>query len=469
MTRFIATHQSAVAGLLNLLVEGYLRGNFKPITPITSFGAENVAEAFKELQTHSHIGKVVINFPQENTLPLAPSIPAPKFCGDGTYVLVGGLGGLGKSVASWMASYGATNLMFLSRSAGKTDEDQAFAKELKLMGCSTQFCPVDIADASAAKEAVSRASSPIKGALHMAMVLADRGIFDMDLEHWNKAVLPKVQGAWNLHNLLPKDMDFMTFFSSNSGTHGFYGQSNYASGNTFLDAFSQYRQSLGLAASVMSIGPVDDVGFVSQHASTKSTLIQKIANLIWETSFLDTLHLAIARSSTKYAPKAVTPENPFTGFQAANHVFHAPEGSAPSMEPEDGAMWIWKRDARLAVHKNIQKASTAASTGSGNLLKQFMSSVAKDPSKLEQKSSVDLIAQELGRCVSNFLIKGDDEIDSSLGLSDAGVDSLVAIEIRNWWKQNLGSDVSVLELLGGGSIEQLGVMAAARLKAKYDK
>lgn len=465
----MALHPSAVAGLLNLLVEGYLKGDFKPITPITSFGAENVAEAFKELQTDSHTGKVVINFPQENTLPLAPSIPAPKFRGDSTYALVGGLGGLGKSIASWMASYGATNLMFLSRSAGKSDEDQAFAKELKLMGCSSQFCPVDIADASAAEEAVSRASSPIKGALHMAMVLADRGIFDMDLAHWNKAVMPKVQGAWNLHNLLPKDMDFMTLFSSNSGTHGFYGQSNYASGNTFLDAFSQYRQSLGLPASVMSIGPVDDVGFVSQHASTKSTLIQKIANLIWETSFLDTLQLAIARSSTRYAPKAVTIDNPFTGYQATNHIFHAPEGSAPSMDPEDGAMWIWKRDARLAVHKNIQKASTATSTRSGNQLKQFISSVAKDPSRLDQKSSVDLIAKELSSCVSNFLMKGEDEIDSSLGLSDAGVDSLVAIEIRNWWKQNLGTDVSVLELLGGGSIEQLGVMAGARLKAKYDK
>ena len=366
-----------------------------------------------------------------------------------------------------MTSYGAKNLMFLSRSAGKSQEDQAFSKELNLMGCSTQFFAVDIADAAAVKEAVSHASLPIAGAMHVAMVLADRGIFDMDLETWNKAVGPKIQGAWNLHNLLPKDMEFLVLFSSNSGTHGFYGQSNYASGNTFLDAFSQYRQSLGLPASVMSIGPIDDIGFVSLHASTKETLVQKVANLLWETSFLDTLQLAIARSSTKYAPQPISVELPFSGYQAPNHIFHAPEGSAPIMDVDDGAMWMWKRDACLAVYRNIQKGSTVTSAGSGNQLKQFLSSVAKEPSKLDQKSSADIIIKELGNCVSNFLMKGDEAIDLSLSLSDAGVDSLVAIEIRNWWKQNLGTDVSVLKLLGGGSIEQLGTMAAERLRTKY--
>ncbi|KAH8596055.1 putative polyketide synthase [Bisporella sp. PMI_857] len=429
-TRFIATHKSTVARLLELLVKHYLKGDFKPITPITSFDAENIEEAFKYLQKGSHIGKIVIKLPQNNTLPLVPIFPLPEFRSDATYVLVGGLGGVGKAIAGWMASYGAKNLIFLS------------------------FFAVDITDATAVKEAVSHATLPIAGVMHMAMVLADRGIFDMDLETWNKA-------------LLPKDMDFLVLFSSNSGTHGFYGQSNYASGNTFLDAFSQYRQNLGLPASVTSIGPIDDIGFVSLHASMKETLVQKVANLLWETSFLDTLQLAIARSSTKYAPQLISVELPFSGYQAPNHIFHAPEGSAPVMDAEEGAMWMWKRDARLAIYRNIQKVSTVVSTRSGNQLKQFLSSMAKEPSKLDQKSSADIITKELGNCISNFLMKGDEAIDLSLSLSAAGVDSLVVIEIRNWWKQNLGTNVSVLELLGGGSVEQLGTMAAQRLKAKY--
>ena len=276
---------------------------------------------------------------------------------------------------------------------------------------------------------------------------------------------PKIQGAWNLHNPLPKDMDFLILFSSIGRTYGYYGQSNYASGNTFLDSFSQYRQSLGLPASVISIGPIDDIGFVSRTVSTREMLLQVLASLLTETDFLDTLQLAIARSSTKYAPKPKPVESPFSGYQALNHIFHATESSTPIMDPENGTMW--KRDPRMSIYRNIQKVFTVESTASGSQLKQFLSSVAKEPSKLNQKSSADIIAKELGNCISSFLMKGDQGIDLSLSLSTAGVDSLVAIEIRNWWKQNLGTDVSVLELLGGGSIEQLGAMAAQRLKAKY--
>ena len=184
-TRFIATHKSRVARLLELLLEHYLKGDLKPITPITTFEAENIEEAFEYMQNDPYTGKIVIKFLQEDTLPLAPTIPLPEFRSDATYVLVGGLGGLGKAIAGWMASYGAKNLMFLSRSAGKSLEDQEFFKELNMMGCSTQFFPVDIADTAALKETISQASLPIAGAMHMALVLADRGIFDMDLDTWN--------------------------------------------------------------------------------------------------------------------------------------------------------------------------------------------------------------------------------------------------------------------------------------------
>lgn len=212
-TRFLVTHKSRVARLLQLLLEHYLKGDLKPITPITTFDAENIKEAFEYMQTGSHIGKIVIKFPQDDVLPLAATIPLPEFRSDATYVLVGGLGGLGKAIAGWMASHGARHLMFLFRSAGESLEDQEFLKELNMMGCSTQSFPVNIADPSALEDAISQASLPIAGAMHMALVLADKGILDMDLDTWNKPIGPKIQGAWNLHNLLPKDMDFLILFS----------------------------------------------------------------------------------------------------------------------------------------------------------------------------------------------------------------------------------------------------------------
>ena len=120
----------------------------------------------------------------------------------------------------------------------------------------------------------------------------------------------------------------------------------------------------------------------------------------------------------------------------------------------------------MAIYRNIQKTSGVKSTEAADHLKHFLFSVMSDPTELDQKSSADTIAKELGNCVSNFLMKGDEEIDLSSTLAAIGVHSLVAIEVRNWWKQNLGIDDSVLELMSGGSIERLGELAVTRLQDK---
>ncbi|KAG6354258.1 hypothetical protein INS49_004863 [Diaporthe citri] len=463
VARLLVTHKPIIARLLKLTVDQYLEGNFRPILPITTFDAEHTEDAFRFMQKGTHVGKIVIRFPGDDTLPLTPAVPAPKFRGDVSYLLVGGLGGLGKAIAGWMASYGAKNLMFLSRSAGKSEEDQAFFKELNMMGCSTQYFPCDVADHDEVRNALAQASLPIAGAMQMAMVLRDVGVLSMDIDSWNTATRPKIQGTWNLHNLLPKDMDFFVLFSSVGGTFGYYGQSNYASANTFLDSFVQYRQKSGLAASVMDIGPVDDVGYVSRTASTRETLLQTLETLLTEQNFLDSLQLVIARSSPEYAPRRS--KSALAGYQNPSHIVQALESRIPIMDPQNGSMW--KRDPRMSIYRNIQKTSMVEGGEVADHLKQFLSSVMADPSKLSNKESADTIAQELGRCVSNFLMKGNEEIDLSFTLSAVGVDSLVAIEVRNWWRQNLGIDVSVLELMSGGTIEQLGELATKRLAERF--
>ena len=463
VARLLVTHKHTVARLLNLMLEQYKKGNFKPITPITSFDAERVQDAFRFMQKGSHTGKFVIKFPKNTSLPLTPTIPAPKFRDNASYLLAGGLGGLGKAIAGWMASHGAKHLLFLSRSAGKSEEDQVFLKELNLMGCSTQCFPCSVADHDAVKHAIELAPLPVAGVMQMAMVLRDMGVLDMDIDSWDTAIYPKIEGTWNLHNLLPKRMDFFILFSSVGGTFGYYGQSNYASANTFLDAFVHYRQNLGLAASVLDIGPVDDVGYVSRTQAVKETLLATLETLLTEQNFLDTLQLAIARSSPEYAPKRQSTS--LSGYQNLSHIVHALESRIPIMDPQNSSMW--KRDPRMAIYRNIQKASELEGAEATDHMKQFLSTMMSDPDRLDQKSSADAIAKEVGKCVSNFLMKGDEEIDVSSTLGAAGVDSLVAIEIRNWWKQNLGVDVSVLELMSGGTIEQLGELAARRLKDKY--
>ena len=463
ISRLLVTHQHDVARLLDLMLEQCEKGSFRPISPVKVFDAEHVQDAFRFMQQGSHIGKIVIKFPEEESLPLAPTVPAPTFRCDVTYLLVGGLGGLGKAIAGWMASYGARNLMFLSRSAEKSEEDRRFLRELNAMGCSTLCFPCDITNYGGLKNAIDQAILPIAGVMQMAMVLRDVGALSMDIDSWNAATRPKIEGTWNLHNALPKDMDFFLLFSSVGGTYGYYGQSNYASANTFLDSFAQYRQNLGLAASVLAIGPVDDVGYVSRNQSTRETLLASLETLLTEQNLLDTLQLAISRSSTNPASKTQT--NSLDGYYNPSHIVHALESRVPIMDPQSTSMW--KRDPRMAIYRNIQKTSEIETAQATDNIKHLLSSMIPDPIKFDQKSSADTIAKEVRSCVSNFLMRGDEDIDLSSTLASAGVDSLVAVEVRNWWRQNLGIDVSVLELMAGGSIAQLGELAVQRLKEKY--
>jgi hypothetical protein len=109
----------------------------------------------------------------------------------------------------------------------------------------------------------------------------------MTYEEWQAANLPKIQGTWNLHEAFASQfLDFFVLFSSFSGLLGHWGQANYASANTFLDAFAQYRHGKGLPASVLDISIIEDVGWVSQEPAhldqLKATVLKsKISSIPW--------------------------------------------------------------------------------------------------------------------------------------------------------------------------------------------
>jgi hypothetical protein len=133
------------------------------------------------------------------------------------------------------------------------------------MGCKVKLIRGDVTNKADVLRAVAAATLPLRGILQMTMVLHDQNFESMTFEEWNAAVAPKIQGTWNLHNAtVEAGLDFFVLFSSLSGLIGQPGQANYASANTFLDAFVQYRSSLGLRGSVVDIGAVEEVGFISQ-------------------------------------------------------------------------------------------------------------------------------------------------------------------------------------------------------------
>lgn len=158
--------------LLEECMEYYRQGAIAPIKPMKVFDARQIVDAFKYMQKGQHIGKIVVTMPKN---PQELSVTAVKhklhLRPEASYLLVGGLGGLGRAISTWMVERGARNLVFLSRSAGKSDGDQNFFRELKVQGCTVQAFSGSISCLDDVKNAVQSAAAPIAGVMHMSMVL----------------------------------------------------------------------------------------------------------------------------------------------------------------------------------------------------------------------------------------------------------------------------------------------------------
>lgn len=144
----------------------------KPSVIADTFPAGDIRDAFRCMQGGQHIGKIVITMPEDpRTLQSSVSKPDIVLRGDRSYLLVGGLGGLGRAVATWMVERGARHLIFMSRSAGDQSTTAPFQEELEAQGCQVQFVAGSVANLADVERVVSTAAVPIAGAINMSMVL----------------------------------------------------------------------------------------------------------------------------------------------------------------------------------------------------------------------------------------------------------------------------------------------------------
>lgn len=154
------------------LFQYYAEGHIKPIQPIHAFPAQKISDAFRHMQKGQHIGKIVIVMPEDPMELPATIIPQTMgLSNTSTYLLVGGLGGLGKPIATWMAEKGARSFVFLSPSAGESAESQAFLQELESQGCSAIAVAGSVVEMEDVMRAIEVAPTPIKGVVQLSMTL----------------------------------------------------------------------------------------------------------------------------------------------------------------------------------------------------------------------------------------------------------------------------------------------------------
>ena len=157
--------------LLENCIDLYNQGLIQPIHPVTIFDAPHVEAAFRYMQNRQHIGKIVVTIPEDLNDLATEGDSDLVLRSDSSYVLIGGLGGLGRAVSTWMVECGAKHLIFLSRSAGKSKEDERFMTELQIQGCYTQSFAGNVADPLIVENVVKNAARPIAGVIQMSMIL----------------------------------------------------------------------------------------------------------------------------------------------------------------------------------------------------------------------------------------------------------------------------------------------------------
>ncbi|KAI0900051.1 fatty acid synthase S-acetyltransferase [Annulohypoxylon nitens] len=453
---------SVMAGLIRTTLEFYEKGLTTSIQPVKTFSAGEAADAFRYMQKGQHIGRVGISIrssSDDHDIHFETTKrPRPlNFKKSASYLLVGGLGGLGRAISAWMVDHEAGELIYLSRSAGEGQGDALFVNELKSMNCGVKLVKGDVTNLEDVAKAISSASHPLKGIIQMSMVLRDQNFEAMTFEEWNLVVAPKVQGTWNLHNATVTagvDLDFFVLFSSLSGIIGQPGQANYASGNTFLDAFAQYRNGMGLAASVVDIGAVEEIGFISSQQGLMNKMKSSGFKGVTEQELLDAMALATAPSISR--------QNLTNGsrFVDGNTFVLGLASTIPLSNSTNRA--VWRKDRRMAAYHNASNGGGDAAS-SNETLKTFLATVKADPSLLKAAESSKTLALEIGKKLFDLLLKPQEDLNTSLSLVDLGLDSLVALELRAWWKQVFSFDISVLEMLGMGSLDALGQHAAEGL------
>lgn len=302
----------------------------------------------------------------------------------------------------------------------------------------------------------------------------DSSFLDMNWNPWQDVVDVKVKGAWNLHRSLAEHpLGFFWMASSVITIVDQAGQANYSAACSFLEAFCQYRHSLGLPANVVNICPIDGVGYVAKNPKAKRSMMSQGLFFLGEREFLDFVKLQLLDPKSKpiveqddtgdARPRAwQNPGQVVAGLRSAS------ETQAGHGLDDANNKTNWRRDRRMGAYHNARRtpdgsAGRPKTETDASLLAKFLARVHLDHSVLADSNTVDFLAREIGAQILSFMLRPNSLVDVGKPLSHVGLDSLMALELRRWMRHVFGLNVSVLEIVGAGTLLQLGEVVRDKL------
>lgn len=270
----------------------------------------------------------------------------------------------------------------------------------------------------------------------------------MSYEEWKAALSPKVQGTWNLHHAL-KDMllDFFVLMGSVAGICGWSGQANYGAANTFLDAFVKYRRSQGLVASVIDLGLMEDIGYVSEF-SLLDTFARARSNSIL---MLGENHLLRAMEKTMLSGRFECPSQLIVGLGSTNVV------------TEDDFAVLWTQEARCCGWNNIlSNMNQTLVVSKADELREYMKAIQKAPELLDKPATEQKLTEELGKLIASYTSRSENMTRDEL--ANIAVDSLMTFEIRTWFRRHAAIELTLVDVSNAATAGELSKIALRKLR-----
>ncbi|MGD0023031.1 MAG: SDR family NAD(P)-dependent oxidoreductase, partial [Xanthobacteraceae bacterium] len=408
-----------ITRIMNEIRSLFDQGKLHPL-PYRVFPMARIVDAFRTMQHARHIGKLVVTM--DGTTAIRPgSGKGFNLRTDATYLVTGGLSGLGLATAQRFVANGARHLALVGRRGAATEEARNAIAAMQSNGVSVRVFATDVADEAAVAQVITEVASsmpPLRGVVHAAMVLEDSLVVNLDRRRMHAVLAPKMLGAFNLHQLTRDiPLDFFVMFSSLAAAIGSPGQASYVAANAYLEALAEHRRARGLAALVVGWGPVSEIGYVARNEQVVQRLERSGFKTLSPAQVMTNLEELLAAGITR--------------VYVASHDWRG--------------LRSWPI---LATPKMANLAAECVDAEQGTLRQDFRAALAALPEEKRREFVITRLQDHIALVIATTPA----ELDVDRPLSDIGLDSLMAVELATQIEADIDLDVPVLEVIQSGTI-----------------
>jgi NADPH:quinone reductase-like Zn-dependent oxidoreductase/SAM-dependent methyltransferase len=399
---------AVIRGMLEELIGRLASGDLQPL-PLRVFAAGEAVPAFRFMARARHIGKVVIEQAPDRAragLRIRP---------DASYLVSGGLRGIGLLAAEHLVRRGARHLVLLGRRAPDSAAKETIAR-LERQGATVMVACADVSRRDELQRELTRAAAelpPLAGVIHSAGVLHDAVLQRLDWARVAEVLAPKLEGTWHLHELTcDASLDFFVLFSSIAGLLGSPGQGNHAAANAFLDTMARHLRASGVPAVSINWGVWDEIGAAAERHVGDRLATQGVDSITPALGLL-ALEAAVGHGAVQIAATPMRWSTFLESFAA---------GSVPPL--------VERMADEVRRQRPVAPPSTAAPATAGILSRLEEAIPSKRHSLL-----VGYVREQVARVLG---LREPEAIEQKQPFSDMGLDSLMAIELRNLLGSGLG-------------------------------